>query len=76
MWPSPSSDRSITSYSISRDNVSIADNVPHTVTEYTDSYELDIDTTYRYSVVAISCAGSSTATDVYSPRIEGELYLS
>ena len=74
MWSTPSSDRSIISYSISRDGISIAD-VPHTTTEYTDSDIININTVYEYSVVAISCAGNSTA-GVNSTRIGGELYLS
>ena len=75
MWSTPSSDRSITSYSISRDGDSITD-VPHTTTEYTDSDRIGINTVYEYSVVAISCAGNSTSFDVNSPRIGGESYLS
>ena len=73
MWSTPSSDKSITWYSISRDGVSIR-NIHHTITEYTDSYRIDINTVYEYSVVAFSCAGTSTSFDVNSTRIEGELY--
>ena len=75
MWSTPSSDRSITSYSISRGGDSIT-NVPHTTTEYTDSDRIGINTVYTYSVVAISCAGTSTSIDVNSTLIGGELYLS
>ena len=71
MWSTPSSDRSITSYSISRDGDSIS-NVPHTTTEHTDSDGIGINTVYTYSVVAISCAGNSTSIDVNSPRIGGD----
>ena len=57
-WSTPSSDRSITSYSVYLNNVSIytgSDN------QYTDNTQLNISTVYEYSVVAVSCAGNSTA---------------
>ena len=72
MWFTPSSDRSITSYSVYRDGDSIS-NISHTSTDYTDSDRIGINTVYTYSVIAISCAGTSTSVDVNSTRIGGEL---
>ena len=43
-----------------RDGVSIY-NGPNTINQYTDNTQLNINTVYEYSVVAISCAGTSTA---------------
>ena len=57
-WSTPSSDRSVTSYSVYRDGVSVY-NGPNN--QYTDNTQLNINTVYEYSIVAISCAGSSTA---------------
>ena len=36
-------------------------NAPNTTNQYTDNTQLNINTVYEYSVVAISCAGNSTA---------------
>ena len=68
-WSTPSSDRSITSYSVYRDGVSVY-NGP--VNQTIDNTQLNISTVYEYSVVAISCAGNSTA-GVKSIRIGGEI---
>ena len=46
-------------------------NAPNTTNQYTDNTQLNINTVYEYSVVAISCAGSSTA-GVNTIRIGGE----
>ena len=43
-----------------RNGVSIY-NGPNTINQFTDNTQLNINTVYEYSVVAISCAGSSTA---------------
>ena len=43
-----------------RDGVSIY-NGPNTTNQITDNTQLNINTVYEYSVVAISCAGTSTA---------------
>ena len=43
-----------------RDGVSIY-NGPNTINQYTDNTQFNINTVYEYSVVAISCAGTSTA---------------
>ena len=40
--------------------------------QYTDNTQLNINTVYEYSVVAISCAGNSTA-GVMSVSIDGEI---
>ena len=53
-----------------RDGVSIY-NGPNTINQFTDNTQLNIDTVYEYSVVAISCAGTSTA-GVKSISIESE----
>ena len=70
-WSTPSSDRSITSYSVYRDGVSIY-NGPNTTNQFTDNTQLNINTVYEYSVVAISCVGNSTA-GVKSINIGGEI---
>ena len=57
-WPTPSSDRSITSYSVYRNNTLIYNGTDN---QCTDNTQLNINTVYEYSVVAISCAGNSTA---------------
>ena len=57
-WSTPSSDRSVTSYSVYRDNTLIYNGSDN---QYTDNTQLNINTVYEYSVVAISCAGISTA---------------
>ena len=57
-WPTPSSDRSITSYSVYRDGTFLSNS---TTNQYTDNTQLNISTVYEYSVVAVSCAGISTA---------------
>ena len=57
-WSTPSSDRSVTSYSVYRDGVSVYNGPDN---QYTDNTQLNINTVYEYSVVAISCAGNSTA---------------
>ena len=36
-------------------------NGPNTINQFTDNTQLNINTVYEYSVVAISCAGTSTA---------------
>ena len=72
-WSTPSSDRSITSYSVYRDGVSIY-NGPNTINQFTDNTQLNINTVYEYSVVAISCAGTSTA-GVKSISIESEYLI-
>ena len=59
-WSTPSSDRSITSYSVYRDDTLIYTG-PNTTNQYTDNTQLNISTVYEYSVVAVSCAGTSTA---------------
>ena len=43
-----------------RDGVSIY-NGSNTTNQFTDNTQLNINTVYEYSVVAISCAGTSTA---------------
>ena len=43
-----------------RDGISIY-NGPNTINQFTDNTQLNINTVYEYSVVAISCAGTSTA---------------
>ena len=70
-WSTPSSDRSITSYSVYRDDTLIY-TVPNTTNQYTDNTQLNISTVYEYSVVAVSCAGNSTA-GVKSASIGGEI---
>ena len=50
-----------------RDGVSIY-NGSNTTNQFTDNTQLNINTVYEYSVVAISCAGNST-TGVKSIRI-------
>ena len=57
-----------------RDGVYIY-NGPNTINQFTDNTQLNINTIYEYSIVAISCAGNSTA-GVKSVSIESELYLS
>ena len=74
MWSTPSSDRSITSYSVYRDGVSIY-NGSNIINQFIDYTLLNINAVYEYSVVAISCAGNSTA-GVNSTRIRSEFYLS
>ena len=59
-WPTPSSDIYVTSYSVYRNNTLIY-NAPDTTNQYTDNTQLNINTVYEYSVVAISCTGNSTA---------------
>ena len=54
-----------------RDGVSIY-NGPNTINQFTDNTQLNINTVYEYSVVAISCAGTSTA-GVKSVSIGGEI---
>ena len=70
-WSTPSSDRSITSLFVYRDGTLIY-NALNTTNQYTDNTQLNINTVYEYSVVAISCAGSSTA-GVMSVSIGGEI---
>ena len=70
-WSTPSSNRSITSYSVYRDGVSIYNGL-NTTNQFTDNTQLSINTVYEYSVVAISCAGTSTA-GVKSISIGGEI---
>ena len=70
-WSLPVSERPITSYSVYRDSISIA-NVSGTTTEYTDS---DVTGVYKYSVVAISCAGNFTSNTVSSVSIGGECIM-
>ena len=70
-WSTPSSDRSITSYSVYRDGVSIY-NGPNTTNQFTHNTQLNINTVYEYSVVAISCAGNSTA-GIKNISIGGEI---
>ena len=67
-WSTPSSDRSVASYSVYRDNILIY-NGPNT--ETIDNTRLNTNRVYKYSVVAISCAGHSTA-GVNTIRIGGE----
>ncbi|KAI6646412.1 hypothetical protein LOD99_12534 [Oopsacas minuta] len=55
-WDTPSTDRPILSYSVYRDDNLLAN---PTNTEYTDATPLAINTSYTYSVYAISCVGSS-----------------
>ena len=57
-WSTPSSDRSVTSYSVYRNNTLIYNGPDN---QHTDNTQLNINTVYEYSVVAISCAGNSTA---------------
>ena len=59
-WSTPSSDRSITSYSVYRDSILIYNGLD-TTNQFTDNTQLSINTVYEYSVVAINCAGNSTA---------------
>ena len=66
-WSPPISERPITSYSMYRDNISIADVL--NTTEYTDS---NVTGVYMYSVVAISCAGNTTSNIVSSVSIGGQ----
>ena len=54
-----------------RDGVFIY-NGPNTTNQFTDNTQLNINTVYEYSVVAISCAGTSTA-GVKSVSIDGEI---
>ena len=54
----PYSDRSVTSYFVYRNDTLIYNGTDN---QYTDNTQLNINTVYEYSVVAISCAGSSTA---------------
>ena len=68
-WSTPSSDRSVTSYSVYRDGTLIYNGPDN---QYTDNTQLNINTVYEYSVVAISCAGNSTA-GVMSVSIDGEM---
>ena len=56
-----------------RDGVSIY-NGPNTTNQFTDNTQLNINTVYEYSVVAISCAGNSTA-GVKSVSIESEIAI-
>ena len=53
-----------------RNGVSIY-NGPNTINQYTDNTQLNMNTVYEYSVVAISCVGTSTA-GVKSISIGGE----
>ena len=55
-WSTPSSDRSVTSYSVYLDGTHIYNGPDN---QYTDNTQLNINTVYKYSVVAISCAGNS-----------------
>ena len=57
-WPTPSSDRYMLTYSVYRNNTLIYNGPDN---QYTDNTQLNINTVYEYSVVAISCAGNSTA---------------
>ena len=59
-WSTPSSDRSITSYSVYLNGDSIY-NGSNTINQYTDIGLLYFSIVHVYSVVAISCAGTSTA---------------
>ena len=68
-WSTPSSNRSITSYSVYRDNTFLTNT---TTNQFTDNTQLNINTVYEYSVVAISCVGTSTA-GVKSISIGGEI---
>ena len=68
-WSTPSSDRSVTSYSVYRNNTLIYNGTDN---QYTDNTQLNINTVYEYSVVAISCAGNSTA-GVNTISIDGEI---
>ena len=68
-WSTPSNDRSVTSYSVYRDNTLIYNGPDN---QYTDNTQLNINTVYEYSVVAISCAGNSTA-GVNTISIGGEI---
>ena len=43
--------------------------------EIIDNTQLNINTVYEYSVVAISCAGNSTAGVKSTIRIRGELHI-
>ena len=70
-WSTPSSDRSITSYSVYRDDTLIYTG-PNTTNQSTDNTQLSISTVYEYSVVAVSCAGTSTV-GVKSVNIGGEI---
>ena len=70
-WSTPSSDRSITSYSVYRDDTLIYTG-PNTTNQSTDNTQLSVSTVYEYSVVAVSCAGTSTA-GVKSVSIDGEV---
>ena len=45
---------------------------PNTTNQYTDNTQLSISTVYEYSVVAVSCAGNSTA-GVKSVTIGGDI---
>ena len=54
-----------------RNGVSIY-NGSNTINQFTDNTQLNINTVYEYSVVAISCAGTSTA-GVKSISIGGEI---
>ena len=56
-----------------RNGVSIY-NGPNTINQFTDNTQLNINTVYEYSVVAISYAGTSTA-GVKSVSIGGEIYF-
>ena len=68
-WSTPSSDRSVTSYSVYRDGVSVYNGPDN---QYTDNTQLNINTVYKYSVVAISCAGNSIP-GVNTVSIGGEI---
>ena len=70
-WSTPSSDRSVTSYSVYRDGVSVYNGTDN---QYSDNTQLNINTVYEYSVVAISCAGNSTA-GVMSVSLGGETHM-
>ena len=68
-WSTPSSDRSVASYFVYRNNTLVYNGPDN---QYTDITQLNINTVYEYSVVAINCAGNSTA-GVMSVSIDGEI---
>ena len=68
-WSIPDADLPILTYSVYRDNTLVYNG---TDTETIDNTQLNISTVYEYSVIAVNCAGTSTA-GVNSISIGGEI---
>ena len=68
------SDRDITSYSISFNGSSIEQNIAPSSTYDTNTIQFLINTNYPTSIIATSCAGNSTDGDA-GVRVNGEIII-